>query len=187
MTNESTQYHLTLADDRAVIVRSTIATDYPAISRLVQDNFANDESYADLSSAARAAYIAANSLAGITEVCDHPDNVVSLVATTADTGAIVAFALYRRGKHLVTDEEVAEGKRLQIARSMKSQGLGNQLLGIVRQRLRELGFKKIVGYPSGASLSYFEKQGRKPLVVQNNPALAKQGVKIEATYVEYLL
>jgi len=132
---------LTLADGQRVLVRPAVAADYPAISRLIQDNFANDEGYAQLSDAARAAYTAANSLAGITEACAHPDNVVSLVATRADTGAIVAFALYRRGKHLITGEEVAEGKRVQIARPMKARGLGNQLLGIVRQRLRDMGFR----------------------------------------------
>lgn len=187
MIPETPQQRLTLADGQRVMVRPTGAADYAALSNLVQDNFANDESYTQLSESARAAYIAANSLAGITEACAHPDNVICLVATTEHTGAIVGFALYRRGKHLVTGEEVAEGKRLQIARSLKSLGLGSQLLGIVRQQLRDMGFRMVVGYSSGTSFPFFEKQGRKCLVTLDNPALAKQGVQAEASYMEYLL
>lgn len=187
MTDIPEPQRVDLRTGESVIVRPATRDDYPAISSLIQDNFANDESYASLSDAARAGYIEANSLAGINEVCDHPDNVVSLVATTEDTGTIVGFVLYRRGKHALTGEEVAEGKRVQIARHMKSRGLGEQLLGIVRQRLRAMGFKKIVGYTSGKSSPFFEKQGRKRLMTVDNPALAKHGVKAEATYIEYLL
>lgn len=187
MIPKTPQHCLTLADGQRVIVRPAGAADYPAISCLIQDNFANDESYAHLSETARAAYIAANSLAGITEACAHPDNVVSLVATAANTEAIVGFALYRRGRHLVTGEEVAEGKRLQIARSLKSLGLGSQLLDIVRQQLRDQGFRKVVGYSSGTSFPFFAKQGRRCLATLDNPVLAKQGVNAESSYMEYLL
>jgi len=178
---------LTLTGGETVIVRPATPDDYPAISALIQDNFAHDESYVNLSEEARTGYMEANSLRGITEACDHPENVVKLVATAADTGAIIGFALYRRSKHLVTGEEVAEGKRVQIARHMKSRSLGEQLLGIVRNQLRSMGFRKTVGYTSGKAASYFEKQGRKPLMTVDNPALAQKGVKAEATYVEYLL
>ena len=166
--------------------RLATPVDYPAISNLIQDNFAKDANYALLSDQARTAYLASNSLEGLTEACSHPDNVLSLVAT-AETGTILGFALYRRARHLLTGEIVADGKRVQIAGSMQSKGLGGLLLDVVRQQLLSKGFTKVVGYTSGTSFAYFEKHGRKRLMVVDNPALAKLGIKAEATYMEWLL
>jgi N-acetylglutamate synthase-like GNAT family acetyltransferase len=187
MSKEPPQRAFTLESGETVVVRPATPDDYPGISRLIQDNFANDESYSDLSDQARAAYIEANSLEGIREVCSHPETLVRLVATAEATGEIIGFVLYRRGIHAITGEEIAEGKRVQIARHMKSRGLGENLLKIVRQQLRDMGMKKIAGYTSGKSLRYFESQGRTRLVTRDNPALAKRGVKAEASYLEFLL
>lgn len=178
---------LTLSDGQKIRVRSTVPADYAAISQLIQDNFSRSENYAELSAAARTAYLEANSLSGVREVCEHQDNVVSLVAIAEATKSTVGFALYRRSRHLLTGEEVAEGKRLQVSLAHKSKGLGNQLLTVVRHLLRSQGFTKVVGYTSGASFSFFEKQGRQRLLTLDNPALAKHGIKAEATYMEYLL
>lgn len=165
--------------------RLATPADYPAISSLIQDNFANDTNYARLSDRARAAYLASNSLEGLTEACSHPDNVLCLVATAETTGAILGFAMYRRAKHLLTDEIVADGKRVQIAGAMQSKGLGTLLLGVAQQQLRARGFTKGVGYSSGDSVAFFERQGRRSLMIVDNPALAKLGIKAEATYMEW--
>jgi N-acetylglutamate synthase-like GNAT family acetyltransferase len=187
MSNEPPHHTFTLESGETVVVRPATTDDYPGISRLIQDNFAHDESYSGLSDEARAAYIEANSLEGIREVCSHPQTLLRLVATVAATREIIGFALYRRSAHLITGEEVAEGKRLQIARHMRSRGLGERLLKIARQQLREMGIKKTVGYTSGKSLPYCENQGLRRLATLDNPALAKRGLKAEASYVEYLL
>lgn len=175
-----------LANGEAVVFRAATCADYPAISHLIQNNFAKDTNYAQLSEQARAAYIEANSVAGLTEACSHPDNVLCLVATS-ETGSITGVALYRRARHLLTNEIVADGKRVQIAGSMQSKGLGRLLLHVVRQHLRTMGFRKMVGYISSASPSFFEQQGCASLMVVDNPGLAKLGVKTQTTYVEWLL
>ncbi|HEX4882236.1 MAG TPA: GNAT family N-acetyltransferase [Porticoccaceae bacterium] len=166
-------------------MRLATPSDYPAVSRLIQDNFANDPRYARLSEQARAAYLESNSLQGLTEACSHPDNVLCLVATTETTGAILGFAMYRRGTHLLTGESVVEGKRVQIASAMQAKGLGALLLGVAGQQLLAQGFTKGVGYVSSDSVAFFERQGRRSLRVLDNPALAKLGVKAEATYMEW--
>ncbi len=176
-----------LESGEAVVVRLATPGDYPGISRLIQDNFAHDDGYSGLCDEARAAYTAANSLDGIQELCSHPQTLLCLVAETKPGGEIIGFTVYRRGKHLITGEEVAEGKRFQIARHMKSRGVGDNLLNIARQLLREMGMKKTVGHTSGKALAYFEKQGEKRLVTRDNPTLAQRGVKAETSYIEYLL
>jgi hypothetical protein len=187
MSNEHPHLTFTLDSGETVVVRPATTDDYPEVSRLIQDNFAHDESYSGLSDEARAAYIEANSLEGIQDVCSHPQTLLRLVVTAEATGEIIGFSLYRRGKHLITGEEVAECKRFQTARHMKSRGLAAKLLKSARQLLLEMGMKKTVGYTSGKSLPYFENRGRRRLATMDNPALAKRGLKAEASYVEYLL
>lgn len=185
MEDASPLARLTLADGKVVLVRLATPSDYPAISKLAQDNFANDTNYAQLSDAARAAYLESNSLQGLTEACSHPDNLLCLVATGETTGEILGFSMHRRGKHLLTGETVVEGKRLQIARSVQSKGLGALLLDVVRRQLSAQGFTKGAGYVSSDSVAFFERQGRRSLMVVDNPALAKLGIKAEVTYVEW--
>lgn len=185
MQEASSVARLTLASGEIIVIRLATPSDYPAISSLIQDNFANDPNYARLSDQARAAYLESNSLEGLTEACSHPDNVLCLVATAETTDAIMGFAMYRRGIHLLTGETVAEGKRVQIAGVMQSKGLGALVLGVVGQQLSAMGFTKGVGYSSGDSVAFFERHGRRSLMVVDNPALAKLGIKVEATYMEW--
>jgi len=184
---EPSHHTFMLANGETIVVRLATPADYPGISRLIQDNFAHDDGYSGLSDEARAAYTAANSLEGIHELCSHPQTLLCLVAAAEPGGEIIGFTVYRRGNHLVTGEEVAEGKRFQIARHMKSRGVGDNLLKVARQLLREMGIKKTVGYTSGKALAYFEKQGEKRVTTQDNPTLAQRGVKAESSYIEYLL
>lgn len=185
MQDASPLARLTLANGEIVLMRLATPADYPAISRLAQENFANDANYAQLSDAARAAYLESNSLPGLTEACSHPDNVLLLVATAATTDAILGFAMYRRGIHVLTGEPVVDGKRVQIARAMQSKGLGALLLEVAGQQLSAQGFKKGAGYVSSDSVAFFERQGRRSLMVEDSPALAKLGIKAEATYMEW--
>lgn len=163
------------------------AEDAVEISAIVQQNFDEAPSYANLTPEARAKYKAANTPEGIIETSQDQTNVASLVVRNQE-GHVVGYRVVRQGK--LRDEwkgrpvgtPVAEGKRMHIARGYDGRGLGTALLRLSEQIAREKGYQVMVVNASGDSYHFFMHAGYEVIAHEENPVLAAQGVRANRTY-----
>lgn len=179
---------ITLGNGRAVIVRAIEPADYAAVSAMVVENFRHSGNFAGLDDAARAAYMQANSVEGVREASEHPDNIVCLLAADAATGVIVGYRLVRRGRHRLDGTPVAEGKRLHVARSLVGNGLGAALVEISARIARECGYTRLTAQASGNSRRFFERRGFHCVLEQaQNDVLRERRIESFIAYLERTL
>ena len=176
---------LTLENGRRVLVRGFEPPDCAGISALVVDNFRHSGNFAALDEAARAAYMEANSVQGVREASEHPDNIACLVAADADTGRIVGYRLVRRGVHRLDGAPVAEGKRLHVARDLVGNGLGAALVDRSARIARRCGYSRMTAQASGNSRHFFEKVGFLCVLEQaHNVVLQRRSIDSFICYME---
>lgn len=161
--------------------------DAAEISAIVQRNFDEAPSYLNLTSEARAKYKAANTAEGIIETSSDPKNIASLVVRDKD-GHVVGYRVVRKGELRQTwkdhqaGEQVAEGKRMHIARDFDGRGLGTALLRLSEEIARKQGYQVMVVNASGDSYHFFMHAGYEVIAHEDNPVLAAEGVKANRTY-----
>lgn len=176
---------LALENGRRVLVRGFEPADCEGISALVVDNFRHSGNFAALDEAARAAYMEANSVRGVREASEHPDNIACLVAADADTGRIVGYRLVRRGWHRLDGAPVAEGKRLHVARDLVGNGLGAALVDRSARIARRCGYSRMTAQASGNSRHFFEKRGFRCVLEQaRNDVLEQRRIESFIAYLE---
>jgi len=161
--------------------------DAPEISQIVQQNFDEAPSYLNLTAAARQKYKEANTPEGILETSSDDRNIASLVVRDKD-GKVVGYRVIREGtlrqewKGAAEGTPVAEGKRMHIARGYDGQGLGTALLRLSEQIALERGYGIMVVNASGDSYHFFMRAGYEVIAHEDNPDLAKAGVRANRTY-----
>lgn len=162
-------------------------SDVAEISAIVQRNFDEAPSYLNLTTEAREKYKAANTPEGILETSSDPDNVASLVVRDKD-GQVVGYRVVRKGilrndwQGFSAGSEVAEGKRMHIARGFDGRGLGTALLRLSEEIARDKGYEVMVVNASGDSYHFFIRAGYEVIAHEDNPILAAKGVKANRTY-----
>jgi predicted N-acetyltransferase YhbS len=182
------KYVFYLADGREVIIREIIPADYPAVSALARDNFRYAENFQLLDTAARQAYMEANSVRGVQDACENTANIRTLVAIDPNKNTLLAYRLLREGRHRVTGETVAEGKRLHVARDSVGQGLGGRLVLLSVEIAKECGYRVMTAQATGQSRVFFEKMGFRCVLEEAcNTALEQRGINSTITYLEIQL
>lgn len=157
------------------------------ISEIVQQNFDEAPSYLNLTPEARKKYKEANTPEGILETSSDERNIASLVVRDKD-GRVVGYRVIREGtlrqewKGAEAGTPVAEGKRMHIARGYDGQGLGTALLRLSEQIARDRGYGIMVVNASGDSYHFFMRAGYEVIAHEDNPDLAKAGVRANRTY-----
>jgi predicted N-acetyltransferase YhbS len=177
-----------LANGREVIIREIEPVDYPAVSALALDNFRHAENFKLLDTAARHAYMEANSVLGVQEASENAANIRTLVAVDPNQNMLLAYRLLREGKHRITGEKVAEGKRLHVARDVVGQGLGTQLILLSCETAKKCGYRVVTAQATGKSRIFFEKMGFRCLLEDAcNTALKQRGINSTIAYLELRL
>lgn len=168
-------------------VRFIEAEDADEISTIVQQNFDEAPSYANLTAEARQKYKEANTPEGILETSSDARNIASLVVRDKD-GRVVGYRVIRQGalrepwRGYEPGTPVAEGRRMHIARGFDGQGLGTELLRLSEQIAMERGYKMMVVNSSGDSYHFFMRAGYEVIAHEENPDLAADGVRANRTY-----
>lgn len=168
-------------------IRFIEAEDAEEISAIVQQNFDEAPSYANLTAEARQKYKQANTPEGILETSSDARNIASLVVRDKD-GKVVGYRVIRKGvlrepwKGYERGTPVAEGRRMHIARGFDGQGLGTELLRLSERIATERGYTMMVVNASGDSYHFFMRAGYEVIAHEENPDLAADGVRANRTY-----
>jgi len=179
---------VTLRDGRRIVVRAFVPADAADVSLMVRDNFLHAASFSRLDAVARAAYLEANSVAGVLDASIHPDNICCLVAVDADDGTVKGYRLVRRGVHRVDGAVVAEGKRLHVARAVAGLGLGAELVRLSAAIAQRQGYARITAQASGESRYFFERLGYHCVLERaDNRALRARRIASFVAYLEMAL
>lgn len=127
------------------------------VSDMAWQNFNRADNYRDLDVELRDAYISANTPDGVLETSTHPDNLVSFVVYDME-GGVVGWRVIR-GERDESGNLVGNGRRLHIAMSKQSSGLGRGVMQVSEDLALDAGAHAVYVNSSGGSSPFFQYMG----------------------------